>query len=438
MMKKTIAITAAINMAVGSSVSLAAYSIPGYYGQVTLPKVGAATLPDVRDAVGATVSDPLIGQLIVKQNQPNAIINWKSFNIGANAVVYFQQKNASGVPQPTWTALNRIYDSNPSQIFGQIKADGKVYLINQNGILFGPGSQVNVHTLIASTLDLKVANQDFLNGNGLFQFKAQNYQKLPKAIYDINKLSATVSNHGIIATDSGGSVYLLASTVENNGNINAPFGQVYLLAAQPASVSTAYDVDVTSLTPYQAGVSGGKVFNYQDGALSSDSGQVKLYGSAIDQEGTIRAGSAVNQNGLIELHASGLIFTGRSSLIYSPISGSSETMVADPSHPYTGGIIAFGGLGTITGTTANTTAAFIDLGGKVVAPFGNVKLNAVNRVYLDSGASIDVSGLWVDKAAGSNLIDVQMNSINLRDDYGQKTGALKGETVAVNPLCGSK
>ncbi len=53
-----------------------------------------------------------------------------------------------------WIALNRVIDPSgvPSQILGQIKAEGSVYLINQNGIIFGGGSQVNVHTLIASSL----------------------------------------------------------------------------------------------------------------------------------------------------------------------------------------------------------------------------------------------------------------------------------------------
>jgi hypothetical protein len=57
---------------------------------------------------------------------------------------------------------------------------------------------------------------------------------------------------------------------------------------------------------------------------------------------------------------------------------------------------------------------------------------------METGSSIDVSGLWVDKPAGANLIDVQMNSVNLRDDYGQKKGIIKGDTVTINPLYGSK
>ncbi len=95
-------------------------------------------------------------KMVVTQNAPQAIQNWSSFNIGSNAEVDFSQKSSS------WVVLNRIYDLNPSQIFGKIAAKGEVYLINQNGILFGQGSQVNVHTLIGSSLN--ISNSDFMNG----------------------------------------------------------------------------------------------------------------------------------------------------------------------------------------------------------------------------------------------------------------------------------
>jgi filamentous hemagglutinin family protein len=111
---------------------------------------------------GSDWSGGQYNQLVIYQNAPQAIIDWATFNIGSAASVYFNQQG-----NKSWTALNRIWDANPSQIFGTLKADGSIYLINQNGILFGPGAQVDVHTLIASSLNM--TNDDFTNG--LLQFE---------------------------------------------------------------------------------------------------------------------------------------------------------------------------------------------------------------------------------------------------------------------------
>jgi filamentous hemagglutinin family protein len=68
---------------------------------------------------------------------------WNTFNIGVNATVNFAQPSASSV------ALNRVTSGDPSQIMGQLNANGQVYLINPSGILFGAGSSVNVGGLVA-------------------------------------------------------------------------------------------------------------------------------------------------------------------------------------------------------------------------------------------------------------------------------------------------
>ncbi len=76
----------------------------------------------------------------IQQTAPQAILNWQTFNVGAQTTVNFNQQGNS-----SWVALNRIAATGtPSQILGQIKADGQVYLINPNGIIFGGASQINV------------------------------------------------------------------------------------------------------------------------------------------------------------------------------------------------------------------------------------------------------------------------------------------------------
>ncbi|MBV8803137.1 MAG: filamentous hemagglutinin N-terminal domain-containing protein, partial [Gammaproteobacteria bacterium] len=99
-------------------------------------------------------------QTLVQQNSQKAIINWQSFNIGANEKTHFQQPQGG-------IALNRINATQgPSQIYGRLTATGKIILVNQAGIFFGPGSYVNVGGIIASTSN--ISDQNFLAGKLIF------------------------------------------------------------------------------------------------------------------------------------------------------------------------------------------------------------------------------------------------------------------------------
>ena len=135
--------------------------ILGSYGSVTPPSNTALPVlkpGGLQQGISGLDSTTTPNTLVINQNQAQAIIDWSSFNIGAGTSVYFNQQGNT-----SWAALNRIWSLNPSLIFGTLKADGKIYLINQNGILFGPGSQVNVNTLVASALNIK--NSDFIKGS---------------------------------------------------------------------------------------------------------------------------------------------------------------------------------------------------------------------------------------------------------------------------------
>jgi filamentous hemagglutinin family protein len=84
----------------------------------------------------------------IHQSSPTLSLTWKTFNIAPQETVDFLQPSASAV------AVNRILDNNGSLILGHINANGQVYLINANGILFGKDAQVNVAGLVASTLNV--------------------------------------------------------------------------------------------------------------------------------------------------------------------------------------------------------------------------------------------------------------------------------------------
>src|ERR1700722_8819780 len=143
----------------------------------------------------------------ITQATNQAIINWNSFGIGANELVKFIQ------PSQLSVILNRVTGIDPSVILGSLQANGRIFLVNPNGIVFGQGSQVDVGGIMASTLN--ISNSDFLSGT-------YNFQQDPGAT-----LSA-ITNQGSIHASNGGYVVLVAPLINNQGTIVANLGQISL------------------------------------------------------------------------------------------------------------------------------------------------------------------------------------------------------------------
>ncbi|MCK9917202.1 filamentous hemagglutinin family protein [Microbacteriaceae bacterium K1510] len=186
----------------------------------------------------------------IDQTQQKAILTWKTFNVGSKTDLNFNQQGNSN-----WIALNRVLDpdARPSQILGSIKADGAVYVINRNGIIFGGGSQINVHALIATDLDigdLKLGNNlaarnSFFLDSGIGSvadpiraFSMYDDQSLDPAKPEYtNKIGggievqkgATITTN-VLVPDTPGFVYLFGSNVTNRGTITAPAGEVAMIA----------------------------------------------------------------------------------------------------------------------------------------------------------------------------------------------------------------
>ena len=140
---------------------------------------------------------------LINQSTNKAIINWQDFSVGAGASVQFNQPNASAI------TLNRVTGSSVSTIDGAIRANGQVWLLNPNGVLFGNNARINVGGLLATTSD--IANQDFLAGR-----------------YNFSGGRGGIVNNGTIQAASGGSVVLSAPSVTNRGLIQANAGHVVL------------------------------------------------------------------------------------------------------------------------------------------------------------------------------------------------------------------
>jgi filamentous hemagglutinin family protein len=217
----------------------------------------------------------------IDQSSQAAAINWDSFNIAQGNSVTFVQPNSNSV------ALNRVLGADASQIFGSLSANGKVFLINPNGVLFGQGAQVNVGGLVASTLNLSDA--DFMNGR-----------------YDFAGTSAAaLLNRGSITASDGGYVAMLGAHVSNQGIIVARLGTVALAAGEAVTLDVAGDglLNVTINT----GAVNALVEN--GGMIRADGGQVLLTAQAagqllrtvVNNSGIIEARSIENRNGRILL-----------------------------------------------------------------------------------------------------------------------------------------
>ena len=157
------------------------YALPGG-GVVTAGNAGITSGP---------------GGMTITQTTPRTAINWQSFNIGQKEAVRFVQPNSYSV------ALNRVLGSDPSSIQGSLSANGQVFLMNPNGVLFGRGAQVNTGGLVASTLN--ITDGDFMAGR--YQFNGAG--------------NGAIINQGSITAADGGYVALLGANVSNEGIISA-------------------------------------------------------------------------------------------------------------------------------------------------------------------------------------------------------------------------
>lgn len=216
------------------------------------------------------------GNVFTITNTPGAIINWKSFSVEAGEVTRFVQQDASSA------VLNRITGQDPTRILGSLESNGRVYLINPNGVMFGQGSRVDVAGLVASTLS--ITDEDFIAGRDRFAAKGA---------------PGDIVNQGSISTGNGGKVFLLGANVENSGVITSAQGDVVLAAGREVQLVESGDPDlhVVVSAPTDKAVNIGRVL--------ASGGRIGIYGALLTQRGEVNADSAmINEQGKIVLRAS--------------------------------------------------------------------------------------------------------------------------------------
>lgn len=270
----------------------------------------------------------------VKQTDSQAFLTWNTFNVGKKTTVFFNQRNG-GDNVKNWIAFNRIMDPSgaPSQILGSIRAEGQVYVINQNGIIFGGTSQVNVHTLVASSLPINqgLIDRGLLNNpDAQFLFSSIPLSSGAQGTPAFNPPPALTPDGApgdvevqagarIVSPTSaegvGGRVMLVGPNVKNAGTISTEDGQTILAAGLQVGIAGHDDADPTlrgldvfvgAVGPLDAGTGGllsaGTATNI--GLIEAKRASVVMAGRNVNQFGVIDSSTSASLNGRIDLLAS--------------------------------------------------------------------------------------------------------------------------------------
>lgn len=250
--------------------------------------VGPATPVSANPAGGAVRA----GEILLQQHGNNfqviqgtrmGIIDWDSFSIAEGETTRFVQPDARSA------TLNRVIGESLSRIDGRLFANGRVFLLNSNGIVIGRDGVVDVAGFTASTLDL--SNEAFLAGGDLtFRGGSQ----------------AAVVNLGSISAFDG-DLFLVAATVENAGSLRAPRGTVGLAAGNEVLIRESGSERVF-VRGASGGTKGDGVVNR--GTIEANVAELKayggnVYGMAVKNEGRVVATGVTREGGQIFLRAGG-------------------------------------------------------------------------------------------------------------------------------------
>ena len=260
-------IARAVAMATGADAGTVLAWRPGLAGGLLAAVLAAPSLagPEGAHVVRGNVSITRDGNQTVIRAGDRSIINYRNFNIGANESVRFVQPNESS------RVLNRINSAAPTRIDGSLLANGRVYIVNPAGVVFGQNATVNVAGLFAGAG--RMSDADFVRG-----------------VDRVTGMSGSVINEGSI---NARSVSLVGATVANVGQIVAPDGAVAMAAGRDVVV-TSRDSAMHVRVSGQAleGTLGAAITN--TGAIDAPRGRVVMaagdvYGMAIRASGTTRA-----------------------------------------------------------------------------------------------------------------------------------------------------
>ena len=415
--------------------SFATYAAPSA-PNLTAPKT--TQLPTGASVSAGTASVSQSGAVMtVKQESASAVVNWQTFNVGAQASVNFEQPTSQSV------TLNRVLDTNPSQIFGKINANGSVFLQNPNGVYFAPGSSVDVGALVATTHS--ISDADFMSGN-----------------YSFSRTGSTgkILNQGILTSKLGGYIALLAPEVQNQGVVVAKGGTIVLAAGETFQLQFEANNALTNIL-----VSPSTIASYVEngnavlapGGLIILSAQAAnaIQGGVVKNTGSIQADGLVNDGGVIRLVASDRItntgYITADALPGGTGSGGQILVIADLNN--SSSVAAIDGTLSAKGGDLGGNGGFIETSGSHVqiAEITNISTNAPKGTggswlidptdFSVGGTGSDMSGATLGANLNSTAVTIMSSSgatgtsgdININDSVAW-TGGNKLTLSAANNI----
>ena len=466
------------------------------------PNAPGTILPDVPDGLRPGGLEPAPGlvwsgaeapvesagtaatRVLIKQNRQQALLHWKTFNVGRDTTVVFDQ-SAGGRDVSKWIAFNKISDpsGNPTQILGSIRAPGQVYLINQNGIIFGAGSQINTKTLVASALPINdnLLDRGLLNNPDMqFLFSSLPLAAGAKGTPAFTPPASLLGRPGDVTVQAGarltspvgedgngGRILLVGGNVRQGGIIETPSGQAILAAGLQVGFEAhaSSDPSLRGLDVYVGQVDNltGNVEN--TGSILIPRGSAWLAGKSVRQNGIIDSTTSVSLNGRIEIMAN---------------HGAVTNPAYDPNVPSNGAPFLFTQSGQVSFGAGSVTRIFPETGNpeqaagatlalrsrinvqganihlkeraSIHAPNAQVSLKAgewsfvpsptlptstfiaaSGQVYLDPDVMIHLAGTTgVAVPLGQSILDVQLRGSELAPSPLQREGILRGPILTVD------
>ncbi|MGQ0698577.1 MAG: filamentous hemagglutinin family protein [Panacagrimonas sp.] len=429
----------------------------------------------------------------VRQTDQKAILTWDSFNVGADTTLHIDQRQGTQADGGNdWVALNRVAPGvQPSVVQGTIKAEGAVYVINQNGLLFDAGSVVDTHSLIASTLpmylpdgsqglkessaaDIEFGNRVFLTSGltsqsagtsqgsvlglpqrgGAGTLSIASAELLPEALPGEVRIAAGAR----LSVKEEGFALIAAPNVRNDGIVEGSDSQIALVAGigvqvdRSASPGSRYEVSsagrVTDQSRNNADIT--PVFGIENtGMILSRRGGVSLLGTRIEQDGVLQATTSVARQGFIELDANdstgqqeryGLVTFGSDSLTAILPDGDATKTNSSPSADdqfqplgvdVTGSAIVLNSGALIEAPGHSVDLLAVAENSSTVVSTVNANESVAGRVFIAPDATIDVSGLADVLVPLANLlVTVPRLGLNeLADSPLQRLGVLFGSSI---------
>lgn len=403
-----------------------------------LAPLGVLANPTGADVVSGQVgiSAPGAGGLVIDQTSNTAIINWQEFSIGDGEYVLFNQPSASAA------VLNRVVGGLPSDILGDLTANGRVFLINPQGIMFGAGSRIDVGALVATTHD--ISDEDFLSGNYVFAGSS----------------TAGVTNAGSIHTGDGGFVILTADHVGNSGTIETPSGDVVLAAGSQLSIHldaeglVSVSIDAAAVSDLAGVDNAGQILANGGAVLLRADVARGLLANAVNNSGRISAQAIEERGGEIYLVASGGDVVNSGVLDASGQSGSDGGTVALASDRNvtlgSGSVIDASGAngGTVLaiadGLLDDQAGAHVDVSDNGAGNGGQVELSGHERIHIagsvDLGSNghllIDPATMTIGDGPGVDMTTATLETLLQSNAQGSTVQIVATDSITIQDLGG--